>query len=96
MMEAKPAYQILSRCLVVGSLVWCTSSHVLRSSTPLTCTSLFGQGIGGSLVLYRPILEGGGAEVCIYMTTMVSGMVAETSDNEVAPSLRHSDRGTDA
>ena len=41
----------------------------------MTCTSLYGQGIGGSLVVYRPILERQGAEVCIDKTVMVSGLV---------------------
>ena len=55
-----------------------------------------GKGIGGSLVVYRPILERGGAEVCIGTTAMLAGMVEETYKNEVAPSLRSSVGGTDA
>ena len=46
------------------------------------------QGIGGSLVVYHPILEKGGAEVCISTTTMVAGLVAEMYKNDVAPSLQ--------
>ena len=76
--------------------MWCTSSHVLRRSRPLTCTLLSGQEIGGSLVVYRPILERGGTEVCIDTTAMFAGMVAETEKNEVVPSLRCSTGGTDA
>ena len=41
----------------------------------MTCTSLSEKRIGGSLVVYRPILERQGAEVCIDKTVMVSGMV---------------------
>ena len=40
-----------------------------------------GQGIGGLLVVYRPILERGGAEVCIDTKVMVAGLVAETDKN---------------
>ena len=40
--------------------------------------------------------KGGGAEVCIDMTVIVAGLVAETDQNEVAPSLRRSAGGTDA
>ena len=47
-------------------------------------------------MVYRPILERGGAEVCIDTTSMVAGLVAETDKNEVAPSLRRSVGGTDA
>ena len=47
-------------------------------------------------MVYRPILERGGAEVCIDTTSMVAGLVAETDKNEVAPLLRRSDGGTDA
>ena len=54
------------------------------------------QGIGGSFVVYRPILERGGSEVCIGTAVMVLGMVAEMEKNEVAPSLCHSVGGTDA
>ena len=46
---------------------------------------LSGQGIGGSLVVYHPILERGGAEVCIGTTAMVARLVAETENNEVTP-----------
>ena len=47
------------------------------------------------MVVYRPIFERGGAEICIDTTVIVAGMVAETDENEVAPSLRRSDGGTD-
>ena len=47
-------------------------------------------------MVYRPIFERGGAEVCIDTTVMVAGMVAETDENEVALSLRRSAGGTDA
>ena len=61
--------------------MWCMSICVLCSSRPLTYTSLSGQGIGGLLVVYRPILERGGAEVCIDTKVMVAGLVAETDKN---------------
>ena len=76
--------------------MWCASSRVLRSKRPLPCTSLSGQGIGGSLFVYRPILERGRAEVCINTTVRVAGMVVETDNNEVAPYFRSSAGGTDA
>ena len=47
-------------------------------------------------MVYRPIFERGGAEVFIDTTVMVAGLVAETDENEVAPSLRRSTGGTDA
>ena len=47
-------------------------------------------------MVYRPILERGGAEFCIDMTAMVAELVAETDKNEVAPSLRHYAGGTGA
>ena len=96
MTESKPEYPSLLRRLVAGSPVWCTSSCVLHRSRPLTCTLLSGQGIGGLFVVYRPILERGGAEFCIDMTAMVAELVAETDKNEVAPSLRHYAGGTGA
>ena len=37
--------------------------------------------IGGSLAAYRTILEGGGAEVCIGTTAMVSGLIVEMDEN---------------
>ena len=46
--------------------------------------SLFGQVIGGSLVVYCPIWERGVAEVCIDTRAMVYGMVAELDENRVA------------
>ena len=57
------------------------SSSVLRRKRSLSCTLISGQGIGRYLVVYRPILERGGAEVYIDKTLMVAGMVAETDDN---------------
>ena len=42
----------------------------------MTCVSLSVQGIGGSLVVYRTILERRGAEVLIDTTVMVSRLVA--------------------
>ena len=62
----------------------------------MTCTSQSVQGIGGLLVEYRPILERVGAEVCIGMTSMVAGLMAEMDENEFAPPLRSSVGGTDA
>ena len=47
-------------------------------------------------MVYRPILERGGAYVCIYTTVTVDGLVSETDENEVATSLQHSSGGTDA
>ena len=41
-------------------------------------------------MVYCPILERCGAEVLIGAMTMVAGMVAETDENEVMPSLRRS------
>ena len=81
MTEAKPSYMILLQRLVTGSSVWYTSIHVLQHSRPLTCTLISGQVIGGSLDVYRPILEKGGAEVFFYMIEMVAGLVAETDKN---------------
>ena len=52
------------------------------------------QGIGGSLVAYSPILERGGAVVCIGISEMFSGMMLEVDDNEFAPSLQRSIGGT--
>ena len=95
MTEAKPEYRSLLRRLVSGFLVWCTFSSGLRCSRPLTCKFLSGQGIGDFFVVYRPILERGGAEVCIDTTTMVAGLVVDTDENEVSPLLRLSDVGTD-
>ena len=46
------------------------------------------QGIGGSLLAYRPILEMGGAVVCIGTTEKVAGMMEEVDKNEFALSLR--------
>ena len=46
-------------------------------------------------MVYHPIFERGGAEVCIDTRVMVAGLVAETDENEVAPSLRRSAEGTD-
>ena len=54
------------------------------------------QVIGGSLVVYCPILERDGTEVCIGTTAMVAGMVEEMDENEVVPSLRRFGGGTDA
>ena len=88
MTEAKPAYWSLLRRVVFGSQVWCTSSRVLRRSRPLTCTLLSGKLIVGSLVVYCPILERGGDEVCIDTTAMVAGLVVERDKNEVATSLQ--------
>ena len=48
------------------------------------------------MVVYRPIFERWGAEVFIDMTLMVAGLVADTDESEVAPSLRRSAGGTDA
>ena len=48
------------------------------------------------MVVYRPIFERGGAEVFIDMTVLVSGLVTEMDESEVAPSLRCSAGGTDA
>ena len=48
------------------------------------------------MVASRPILERGGAEVFIDTTAMVAGLVVDTDENEVDPSLRSSDGGTDA
>ena len=45
--------------------------------------------------MYHPIFERGGADVYIDTTVMDAGLVAETGDNEVAQSLRHSAGGTD-
>ena len=47
-------------------------------------------------MVFRPILETGGAEVFIDTTAMVAGLVVDTDENEVDPSLRSSDGGTDA
>ena len=96
MTEAKPAYWRLLRRLVSISPLWSMSSCGLRRSRPLTCTLLSGQVIGGSLVVYCPILEKGGAEVCIDTTAMVAGVVAETEKNEVVSSFQRSAGGTDA
>ena len=52
--------------------------------------------IGGSLVAYRHILEGGGTIVCIGTTEMVTGMMVEVDENEFVPSLSHSFGGTGA
>ena len=35
--------------------------------------------------MYHPILERGGAQVCIDTMVMVSGMVVDTDENEDAP-----------
>ena len=43
------------------------------------------QEIEGPLVVYRPILERGGDEICIGTTAIVAGLVAEMDENEVAP-----------
>ena len=94
MTEAKPEYRSLLRRLVSGFLVWCTFSSGLRCSRPLTCKFLSGQGIGEYFVVYRPILERGGIEVCIYTTVIVAGLVAEMDNNEFSPSLRRSSGGT--
>ena len=48
------------------------------------------QVMGGSLVVYRPILEKGGAVVCIGTTAVVAGLMAEMEENEFAPSLQSS------
>ena len=50
----------------------------------------------GLLVVYSPILEREGAVVCIGMSAMVAGMMAEVDDNEFAPSLQRSIGGTGA
>ena len=42
----------------------------------MTCTSLYGQVIGGLLVMYRPILESQSAEVCIDTMVVFSRLVA--------------------
>ena len=96
MTEANPAYQRLLRPLVSGSLVWCTSSCGLRCSRPLNCTSLSRKVVGGLLVVYRPILERGGAEVFIDTTAMVAGLVMDTDEKTFVPSLRCSAVGTNA
>ena len=67
---------------------------MLRHNRLLTCTFISGQRIGGSFVVYRPILERGGIEVCIYTTVIVAGLVAEMDNNEFSPSLRRSSGGT--
>ena len=96
MTEVKPTYWSLSRRLVGGSPVWCTSSRVLRRSRPLTCMSLSGQGIGGSLVVYHPILVWGGAEVFIDTTAVVAGLVTKMEEIEFVPSLLSSTGFTNA
>ena len=67
-----------------------------QNRRPWPCRSRFAPGKGGSLVASRPILERGGAEVFIDTTAMVAGLVVDTDENEVDPSLRSSDGGTDA
>ena len=48
------------------------------------------QGIGGLLVSSRPILEKGGAVVCICTTAVVEVPMAEVGLSEVAPTLQRS------
>ena len=61
------------------------SSCGLRSKGPRPCMSQSVQGIGSSFVVYLPILERGGTEVCIGTTAMVAGLVAEMEENEISP-----------
>ena len=61
--------------------MWCASSRAPRSRTPWPCKFLFGQGTGGSLVVYHLILEMGGSEVLIDTTAMVFGLVVEMDEN---------------
>ena len=81
MTEAKRAYQSLLRHRVAGLPVWYKSSRGLRRRRPLPCTSRSVQGIRGSLVAYCPILERGGAEVCIGTTAMVAVLTAYMDKN---------------
>ena len=61
------------------------SSCGLRRRRPLPCMWQSVQEIEGPLVVYRPILERGGDEICIGTTAIVAGLVAEMDENEVAP-----------
>ena len=57
------------------------SSCIPRRIRPHPSKSLFGKRIGGSLVVYRPILERGVTVVLIDTTVMVAGLVAEIDKN---------------
>ena len=52
------------------------------------------QGIGGSLVASRPILERGGYVVCMVEKEVVAGPTADTAVRECAPSLWRSTGGS--
>ena len=96
MKEVNPACLSWLRRWVVGYWVWCASSCAPRRRRPRPRKSLFEKGIGGSLVVYRPILERWGPEFWIDTTAMVVGLVEETEENRVTRSLCRSDGVTGA